>query len=592
MSLSSIAVEQREKEAKSLNAFLAFSLIGSLALHIGVLSLGIGKFLSKAPEIKDEPLEIAIVELPTPQKLESKPEEVQGNSGAVLSSSGGSAGFGVASGGGASLPKRVASSEIINVVQPIPQQNSSPRRISKVISPPLQNQKIKPEVPAKKIVTQPKIVTPSSQPVATPVETPTQTQPAKIVTQSKPVIPSPVAKPSDVGERDRSLQVNNQRLNSVLAEAKNAREQASTANNVGKITAEQSKIAANLRNQSGSGVGTSNGLGNSTNNELRNNGTGNGTGLNNGGTGNGTGRGTGNGTGTNNSGTGSGTSRGTGNGTGRGTESGTGTSNSGTGRGNNNLQSGSTVATGRRNIERRAPPQPTESNTFAGSSSGRLACRTCSKPKYPENARKRKLEGKAEISVDVDNKGNVTNVRLARTSGHAELDKAAVEQARNWKFNAPNGAAQGVTAKVDFAIEGSKKSRQNRERRRQRAAARSRAVARSQNTQVQQPTQPTNITRTPARRSTNTALRRSLRTSTTTRRRQVNTLPPRQAFDQPRRRQQSGGQTRLRNTLRRVQSSTQTRIRRSPATSPSQSKLRQSLRSYQQKPQSAPPNAP
>lgn len=576
MSLSSIAVEQREKEAKSLNAFLAFSLIGSLALHIGVLSLGIGKFLSKAPELKDEPLEIAVVELPTPQKLESKPEEVQGNSGAVLSSSGGSAGFGVASGGGASLPKRVASSEIINVVQPIPRQNSSPRRISKAISPPLQTQKIKPEVSAKKIVTQSKIVTPSSQPIAAkPVETPTQTQPAKVVTS-----PKPVAKPSnDLGESDRSLQVNNQRLSSVLAEAKNAREQASTANNVGKITAEQSKIAANLRNQSGSGVGTSNDLGSSTSNELRTNGTGNGTGTNNSGTGTGygTGRGTGNGTG---------------NGTGSGTGNGTGTNNSGTGRGNNNLQSGSTVATGSRNIERPTSPQPTESNTFAGSSSGRLACRTCSKPKYPENARKRKLEGKAEISVDVDNKGNVTNVRLARTSGHAELDKAAVEQARNWKFNAPNGAAQGVTAKVDFAIEGSKRSRQNRERRRQRAAARLRTVDRSQNTQVQPPTQPTNITRTPARRSTNTALRKSLRTSTTTRRRQVNTLPPRQAFDQPRRRQQSGSQTRLRNTLRRVQSSAQTRIRRSPASSPSQSKLRQSLRSYQQKPQSAPPNAP
>lgn len=577
MSLSSIAVEQREKEAKSLNAFLAFSLIGSLALHIGVLSLGIGKFLSKAPEIKNEPIEIAIVELPTPQKLESKPEEVQGKSGAgsdraVLSSSSGSEGFGVASGGGASLPKRVAPSETIDV-QPIPQQNSSPKRISKVISLPLQNQKVKPEVSAKKIVTQPKIVTPSSQPVAAkPVETPAQTQPAKIVTPSKPV-----AKPSDLGERDRSLQINNQKLSSVLAEAKNAREQASRTNNVGKITAEQSKIAANLRNQSGSGVGTSNGLGNSTSNELSNNGTGNGTSINNGGTGNGTRSDTS----INNGGTGSGTGRGTGNGTSRGTGNGTNINNSGTGRGNNNLQSGSTVATGGRNIERQTPPKPTESNTFAGSPSGRLACRTCSKPKYPENARKRKLEGKAEISVDVDSKGNVTNVRLARTSGHAELDKAAVEQARNWKFNAPNGAAQGVTAKVDFAIEGSKKSRQNRERRRQRAA-RKQSVASSQNP----PTTP--VVKTPARQNTNTALKRSLRRQRATTGRRVDTLPPRQAFDQPRGRQQPGGQTRLRNTLRRVQSSTQTRIRRSPATSPSQSKLRQSLRSYQQKSPSTP----
>ncbi len=579
MSLSSIAVEQREKEAKSLNAFLAFSLIGSLALHIGVLSLGLGKFLSKAPIVETEPIEIAIVELPTSQKLESKSEDVQGNSGGgngtVLSSSGGNAGFGVAS-SGASLPKTVAPSEIISVVPSIPQQKLSPKT-SKVISPPLQNQKIALEAPAKKIVTPPKIVTPSSQPVAAkPVETPTQTQPAKIITQSKPVTPSPVAKPSDAGESDRALQINNQRLNNLLAEAKNAREQASRANNFGKITAQQSKIAANLRNQSGNGVGTSNGLDNSTSNELRNNGTGNGRGTNNSGTGNLTGRGTGNGTGTNNSGTGNLTGRGTGNGTG--------INNSGTGRGNDR-QSGSTVATGRRNVERQTSPQATERNTNTGSSSGRLACRTCSKPKYPENARKRKLEGKAEISVDVDNKGNVTNVRLARTSGHAELDKAAVEQARNWKFNAPNGAAQGVTAKVDFAIEGSKKSRQNRERRRQRAA-RKQSVASSQNP----PTTP--VVRTPARQNTNTALKRSLRRQRATTRRRVDTLPPRQAFDQPRRRQQSGGQTRLRESLRRVQSSSQTRIRRSPATSPSQSKLRQSLRSYQQKSPSTTPNEP
>jgi hypothetical protein len=110
MSLSSIAVEQREKEAKSLNAFLAFSLIGSLALHIGVLSLGIGKFLSKTPELENEPIEIAIVELPTPQELAVEPKtqadggSIGGNNGATLSS-GGSGGFGVASRSGASSSK-------------------------------------------------------------------------------------------------------------------------------------------------------------------------------------------------------------------------------------------------------------------------------------------------------------------------------------------------------------------------------------------------------------------------------------------------------------------------------------------------------
>lgn len=542
MSLSRLAVEQREKEAKTLNSFLAFSLIGSLALHIGVLSLGIGKFLSKAPQVENEPIEIAIIELPTPQKLEVEPETkadggfITGNNRAILSNSISSKEFGVASSSGTyqekSSPKKIAPSNAsiaasgVVKVSPAPQKLS--QRSSKVISTALPNQKIKLE-----------------------------NVPSEIATPAKPVItssPIPVAVNTSKERSSQIQQLNNQRLNNLLTQAKNSREQVSTIPNSGAITAQQGKIAANLRNQARSGVGT----GNSTGNESRN-GTGNGISSNNSDTGNGTGT-TGKGISPNN--------RGMGNNTGNGRSP----NNGGTGS-RNNVQSGSTVATGTQNIERRTSvPESNSNSTNPGSSLGRLACRTCSKPKYPERARKRGLEGKAEISVDVDSKGNVTNVRLARTSGHAELDKAAVEQARNWKFNAPNGAAQGVTAKVDFAIEGSKKSRQNRERRRQRAAARKQPVASSQNTQT------TPIVKTPA----NTALRRSLRRQATTPQRRVDTLPPRQAFDQPQRqrRQPSVGQTRLRESLRRSQ------------TSSNQNKLRQSLRLYQQQSQSTPSNEP
>ncbi len=577
MSLSRIAVEQREKEAQALNFFLVFSLIGSLALHIGVLSLGLGKFLSKAPELENEPIEIAIVELPSPQKLELKQENeargfVAGKSRAILSNSGSSKELGVASGASqekspikiAPSNSSVATSEILKV-QPAPQQKLSQRSPNR-ISPPQQNQETKLEEVQAKIVTQPK-----------PVVTPSQFAPSEIVTQPKPVVtPSPVpaasVKPLPEATNplsgDRSSQVqqsNNQKLNSLLVNAKNAREQASKVTNSGGISDRQAKIAANLRNKAGSGVGTSNGLGNSAGNELRN----------------GTGKGNGNGTSPNNSSNGNGT----------------GTGNSGTGRGNN-VQSGSTVATGTRNIERRTLPEESNSNYTnpSSSSSGRLAYRTCSKPEYPEKARQRGLEGKAEISVDVDSKGNVTNVRLAQTSGHAELDKAAVEQARNWKFNAPNGAAQGVSAKVDFAIEGSVRSRQIRERRRKRGI-RKQPVASSQNTQTQPSTQTTNITRTPQRQNTNTALRKSLRRQSATVRRRVDTLPPRQRQDRPQRRQQttlrSPSQTRLRESLKRLPRATspnQTRRRRQQpqTTSPNQSRLRQSLRLHQQKSQSTP----
>ena len=59
MSFSDINVEQRTKQVKALRSFLACSLIGSVALHIGLLASGIGSFLTRVPE-EEEPIELAI----------------------------------------------------------------------------------------------------------------------------------------------------------------------------------------------------------------------------------------------------------------------------------------------------------------------------------------------------------------------------------------------------------------------------------------------------------------------------------------------------------------------------------------------------
>lgn len=65
MGCSSIAAQQREKAAESLKSFLAFSLIGSIGLHIGVLGFGIGNLLDRVPELEDEPMELTLVESPS-----------------------------------------------------------------------------------------------------------------------------------------------------------------------------------------------------------------------------------------------------------------------------------------------------------------------------------------------------------------------------------------------------------------------------------------------------------------------------------------------------------------------------------------------
>ena len=68
MGLSTFIIQQREKEAEALKTFLCYSLMASVALHIGVLALSINKFFLRVPEVREEPIEITILET-IPQKV-------------------------------------------------------------------------------------------------------------------------------------------------------------------------------------------------------------------------------------------------------------------------------------------------------------------------------------------------------------------------------------------------------------------------------------------------------------------------------------------------------------------------------------------
>ncbi|MBN3898456.1 MAG: energy transducer TonB, partial [Nostoc sp. NOS(2021)] len=156
------------------------------------------------------------------------------------------------------------------------------------------------------------------------------------------------------------------------------------------------------------------------------------------------------------SGTGSGIGSGTGSGTGNGIGSGTG---SGIGNGVGNRP---TVAT--------APTVPTPPKiNSSGDGNGRAACRECN-AKYPDAARRGGVEGRVEVAVDTDSQGNVTNVRIARSSGNRDLDEETARQARDWKLKPAEGGRQGVSIATEFAIKGSRRSRQVQERQAQREA--------------------------------------------------------------------------------------------------------------------------
>ncbi|MBD2436112.1 energy transducer TonB [Nostoc sp. FACHB-110] len=370
MSFSSIAVEQRSKEAQALRLFLGCSLAGSLALHIAVLATGLGNFLARVP-VEEDPIEVTIVDAPEPEKIP---------------------------------------------IQPIQEQERSP-------SQPLNNT----VVPIKNDVA----FVPQPQPK---LKSPIIPQKQFAAAAEKPVTTSqPAARRNPVTTSPSTTQTSTNSASSSPSQA------------TSKVTTPGGGGSSGFSGSTGILTGSGTGIGVGS-------GTGSGTGI-----GNGNGSGIGSGTGT---GSGSGTGAGIGNGSGTGTGNGNG---SGTGNGNG-------TGTGNSNPVAVAPqPRKIEAPTNRGNSNGRAACSQCDS-KYPEQARRRGIEGKVEVAVDTDANGNVTNVRLTRSSGNRDLDEAHLRQAREWKLKPNEGGRQGVAISTDYAIRGSRRYREAQERKRQRQA--------------------------------------------------------------------------------------------------------------------------
>lgn len=547
MGLSSIATEQREKEVEALKSFLACSLIGSLALHIGVLTFGIGNFLNKVPEIADEPIEVAIVDPPV-QDLKPKQEESTGGLGT------GSEGGSISAGGGSrgsGLPRSNAStasvqSPVVPAIAPSAPSIITAKQRTPIAQTPVQKR----EPPQQGKPDQfPQPIVPPKPTQVTPLQTP----PPKVATEPKSVItpsPIPATSPESSVPNSTSLQNREQgteKLRNLLTGVRNS--------------TENQGITANSTVSSNKPTGVGNPLTRSTAN------------LGNGRSGFATGGGTGTGTGT---GSGSSTGSGTGSGTGTGTGS----------------KRGSTVATGPRNIRQTTSSGAGSGNRDAtGSGDGGVACRINCKPLYPESARRRGEEGQPQLRIDIGSDGKATNIQLARSSGNRELDEAALRGARWAKYKAPSSGRQGVLVKVDFAIEGSERHRQLQERQKRREVTRRNRRTTTANATQRPATQTTaersaptrRIRRTtsvaqPAVRSKNTSIISPRSTQTVApRRRRVETATPRRSQQATPR-----SQTRLRQSLRRQKPISQ------QATPRSQTNLRQSLRTYQQRSQSAP----
>lgn len=94
-----------------------------------------------------------------------------------------------------------------------------------------------------------------------------------------------------------------------------------------------------------------------------------------------------------------------------------------------------------------AAPRVTEARPLAGQNA---------QPEYPRDAQRRGLSGSVLLRVDVAADGTATNVDFVQRSGAPELDRAAMNAVRKWRF-AParrdgKPIASSVNVPVDFVL--------------------------------------------------------------------------------------------------------------------------------------------
>lgn len=573
MSLSSFCIEQRNRETQQLKSFLTLSLVGSALLHAVLLVLGSTIPWERAFEPEAEPIEIAVVEPTKPQEKQEKETELEAASGSpesnpVLSGTGGGS-FGTPSAKRTQeTSPRQSTVREPSQKQPEPDQTSTsrqrertetpkqsvqpkteslPQNVPQPIPPPVVALKPKPEretttrqspTPERE---ERQSTTSESKPIASPppeAETPSAPQneepkPEERQEAAQKPIPLP-ASPTEVTPRQSSVTTADAGLSSNTQPAPESRD-----NGGNDQDSQAGEAGENSGNNALAGISRGDREGTGDSGEASGTGSGSGTG------------------------TGSSTGTGTASGTGSSTGSGNGTVNQ---PGNDSAKptavSEAPIATGPLNNPRPIPSSR-ESDTNPsdrGSNSRGLVCRDCPEPNYPRSARRRGIEGDTRLTFDVDEKGRATNVRVARSSGNEELDRAAVEAAQRWRLDSSASRRQNVSSTVAFELEGSRRQRQNRERRRQREEAQRNSTPANSSPRVAETT-PRQSTTSTTNANTPSETRRTTRitrrqasprrsesaTATTPRRRQQAAAPtPRrrqQAAATPRRRQQAAAPT-------------------------------------------------
>ena len=88
-----------------------------------------------------------------------------------------------------------------------------------------------------------------------------------------------------------------------------------------------------------------------------------------------------------------------------------------------------------------------------------ITSRNMNPPRYPPAAFRAGIQGEVVLVVDVDAAGRVANVAVETSSRNRDLDRAAMEAARKWSFNAAKSEegmpmAGRIRVPVTFALGG------------------------------------------------------------------------------------------------------------------------------------------
>ncbi len=73
-------------------------------------------------------------------------------------------------------------------------------------------------------------------------------------------------------------------------------------------------------------------------------------------------------------------------------------------------------------------------------------------PEYPAMARRRSYEGTVLLDVLVDRQGRAAQVKLARSSGHAVLDRSALQSVGQWRFEPARRLGQPMEMWVQVPV--------------------------------------------------------------------------------------------------------------------------------------------